>query len=58
MQGTSMVYIWVNYNDFTSRPKPVDDGERMGNHPLLWPNYSGQCIILIDPDTNWYKKKG
>ena len=30
-----------SHHDLTSRPKPIDDGESKGNHPLLWPNYSG-----------------
>ena len=29
--------FWVNYNDLTWRPKPIDDGECKGHHPLLWP---------------------
>ena len=37
-------------HDLTWRPKPIDDGKCKGNHPLLWPNYSGKWNILIYPD--------
>ena len=41
------------HHDLTNRPKPIDDGECKGNHPLLWPTYSGEWIIIIHPD-RWY----
>ena len=28
-------------HDLKDRPKPIDDCECKGNHPLLWPKYSG-----------------
>ena len=28
-------------HDFTTTDPLIDDGECKGNHPLLWPNYSG-----------------
>ena len=31
--------IWVNYNDLTATSLGIMVSE--GNHPLLWPNYSG-----------------
>ena len=47
--------IWLIYDSgkIWSRPqppKPIDDGESKGNHPLLWPNYSGEWNITIYPD--------
>ena len=51
MYGSYIFIRWVHEilymvpgkfdRDLTSRPKPIDDGECKGNHPLLWPNYSG-----------------
>ena len=43
---------WWNHlgkfdHDLTSRPHQADDGECTGNHPLLWPQDSGEWIILI-----------
>ena len=27
--------FWAHSNDLNQRPKPIDDGERKGNHLLL-----------------------
>ena len=53
--------LWTRFfNDLNSsgqiittslRPKPINDGECKGNHPLWWPNYSGEWIIVIYPDS-------
>ena len=39
------VHIWVNYNDLTATLLGILVNK--GNHPFLWPNYSGQCIVMI-----------